>query len=66
MGTYSDEDPNDGVGQRIVNSVKKIIGIPADPTKADTKNASSNDETAQETADRISNQSTNAANGYGN
>lgn len=25
MGTYSDEDPNAGVGERLVNAVKKTV-----------------------------------------
>lgn len=62
MGTYADEDPNAGVGERLVNSVKKIIGLPKDPTATETKNASSGGETAQETADRISNSSGESSN----
>jgi hypothetical protein len=54
MGTYDDENPNASVGERLVSSVKKIVGIAKDPTKAETKNASSGGETPQETADRMS------------
>lgn len=53
MGTYADEDPNASIGDKIINSIKKSVGIAKDPTKKEPRNASSNGETAQETVDRM-------------
>jgi hypothetical protein len=75
MGTYANEDPNASIGERLVNSVKKIAGLDHDPTKAEAKGPTG--QTPQEAADSMSGdsssqtshagvgaQSTDAANGY--
>jgi hypothetical protein len=64
MGTYSDEDPNASIPQKVVNSIKKITGLDKDPSRKEPVNPDTH-RTPQEEADYASGNSSGISSNTG-